>query len=134
MRSEDERIRSLLARVETIAVVGLSSNPSRPSHGVARAMQGYGYRIVPVNPNETEILGEPGVPDLDSLPGDIDLVDVFRAPEHVAAIVEDCIRLGLPTLWLQEGVIDREAAQRAEAAGIEVVMDRCMYKDYRRLM
>lgn len=119
----------------TIAVVGLSPNPSRPSFGVARALQHFGYRIIPVNPGCQSVLGEPAVPTLDAAlaalkPGDrIDIVDVFRRPEHIAAIVDDCIRLGLPALWLQDGVIDAAAAERARAAGIFTVMDRCLYRD-----
>lgn len=125
----------LLRSAKTIAIVGLSANPDRPSHHVARSLQGFGYRIVPVTPGTSEVLGERAVPDLDHL-GDVlgagvkpDIVDVFRRPEHVAAIVEDCIRLGMPALWLQDGVIDHAAAARAQAAGIFTVMDRCLYRD-----
>ena len=131
-----EEITGLLERARIIAVVGLSADPSRPSHGVARALQGFGYRIVPVTPSAEHILGEPCVPDLDSLPKvlgteRVDIVDVFRRPEHVAGIVADCIRLRLPALWLQDGVIDPAAAERARAAGIFTVMDRCLYRDRR---
>jgi uncharacterized protein len=130
-----EQISRLLTSARTIAVVGLSPDPGRPSHGVARALQRFGYRIIPVTPAGGEILGERAVPDLDSLaealaPGErVDIVDVFRRPEAVPAIVDDCIRLRLPALWLQEGVIDDAAAQRAQAAGIFTVMDRCLYRD-----
>lgn len=127
-------IRVLLERTRSIAVVGLSPNPARPSHGVARAMQGFGYRIIPVRPATESVLGETAYPDLQHLPGSVDLVDVFRAPEHVDAIVDDCITLKLPALWLQEGVVNESAAHRAREAGIMVVMDRCIYKDYRALM
>ncbi|MES1945009.1 CoA-binding protein [Salinisphaera sp. PC39] len=130
----DDDIKRLLERTKRIAVIGLSSDPGRPSHGVARSLQGFGYEIVPVNPRETEVLGEKSYPDLASVPGDIDLVDVFRAPEHVPGIVDACIERGVPALWLQEGVVHEDAAQRARDAGIEVVMDRCVYKEYRRLM
>lgn len=132
--AQDE-IEALLARARTIAVVGLSSDPSRPSYRVAKALQGFGYRIIPVNPSGTTILGERTVPDLDHLEaalgpgGKPDVVDVFRRPEHVAAIVDDCIRLKLPALWLQDGVVDADAALRAQAAGIRVVMDRCIFRD-----
>ena len=119
----------MLRSIRTIAVVGLSSNPSRPSFRVARAMQGYGYRVVPVRPLVLEVLGETAYPDLESLSFKVDMVDVFRAAEHVPAIVESCIALGIPRLWLQEGVIHEEAAQRARAAGITVVMDRCIWRD-----
>lgn len=126
-------IRELLARVRSIAVVGLSPSPGRPSYGVAAAMQGRGYRILPVNPALVDgaghVLGERAYASLDELPGPVDLVDVFRAPEHVAGIVDDCIRLGLPALWLQDGVIDAAAARRAQAAGMFVVMDRCIWRD-----
>jgi 3-hydroxyisobutyrate dehydrogenase len=125
----------LLNRVRTIAVVGLSADPARPSHGVARSLQRFGYRVIPVTPTAGEILGERCVPSLDRVgdvlaPGEhLDLVDVFRRPEHVAAIVEDCIRLGVPALWLQDGVIDSAAAKRARGAGIFTVMDRCIFRD-----
>ena len=128
-------IAALLRRVRTIAIVGLSADPSRPSHGVAKSLQKFGYRIVPVTPTGGEILGERCVPSLDRVhevlaPGErIDLVDVFRKSEHVAAIVEDCIRLKLPALWLQDGVIDTRAAARARDAGILTIMDRCTYRD-----
>ncbi len=130
-----ERINELLQSARIIAVVGLSADPSRPSHGVARALQSFGYRIVPVTPAADIVLGERAVPDLDHLhevlPAGhtVDIVDVFRRPEHVAGIVEDCIRLKLPALWLQDGVIDSAAAEKAQRAGIFTVMDRCLYRD-----
>lgn len=123
----------MLRSVHTIAVMGLSPNPERPSFRVARAMQGYGFRIVPVRPLVGEVLGEQAYPDLESLPFKVDMVDVFRAPEHVPAIVDSCIALGIPRLWLQEGVIHEEAAQRAQTAGITVVMNRCIWRDYSQL-
>jgi predicted CoA-binding protein len=130
-----EKIAQLLRAARTIAVVGLSADPTRPSHGVARALQRFGYRIIPVTPAAESILGEPAVPGLDQL-GDalgrderVDIVDVFRRPEHVAGIVTDCIRLKLPALWLQEGVVDDAAAGRAVQAGIFTVMDRCLFKE-----
>ena len=128
-----EQICRMLYSIHTIAVVGLSSNPERPSFRVARAMQGCGFRIVPVRPLVREVLGEQAYPDLESLPFKVDMVDVFRASEHVPAIVENCIALGIPHLWLQEGVIHKAAAQRAQAAGITVVMNRCMWRDYSQL-
>lgn len=124
-------IDELLRSARTIAILGLSDTPGKPSHNVARELQKFGYRIVPVNPGATEILGEKAWPDLESAlegAGPIDIVDVFRRPEHVAAIVDDAIRLKVPALWLQEGVIDAAAAQRAREAGIFTVMDRCLYK------
>jgi uncharacterized protein len=129
-----EQIADLLRAAHTIAVVGLSADRTRPSHGVARALQRFGYRVIPVNPHAESILGEPAVASLDQLPdalgpGErVDIVDVFRRPQFVAGIVDDCIRLKLPALWLQEGVIDSEAAQRAVQAGIFTVMDRCLFK------
>lgn len=126
-----KEVETLLRRARTIAVLGLSETPGKPSHNVARGLQQFGYRIVPVNPAASEILGERAWPDLESAmkgAGPVDLVDVFRRPEHVAGIVEDCIRLKVPALWLQEGVVDENAAQRAHAAGILTVMDRCIFK------
>lgn len=128
-----EEIRQLLHEVHTIAVVGLSTNESRPSFGVARGLQSKGYRIIPVRPLVDEVLGEKAYPDLESLPDLPDIVDVFRAPGHVPAIVDSCIRLGIKRLWLQEGVIHEEAAQRAQAAGITVIMNRCMWRDCAQL-
>ena len=130
-----EQIERLLRSARTIAVVGLSADPERPSHRVARALQGFGYRIIPVAPAQAEILGETAVASLAELPrvlerGErVDLVDVFRRPQFVAGIVDDCIRLKLPALWLQDGVIDSVAAERAVQAGIFTVMDRCTYRD-----
>src|SRR5580704_12751777 len=129
------QIAALLRGARVIAVVGLSADPGRPSHGVARALQEFGYRIIPVTPAAAEVLGERAVPDLDHLSaqtavtGPVDIVDVFRRPEHVAGIVADCIRLRLPALWLQDGVVDQQAAARAVAAGIFTVMDRCLFRD-----
>lgn len=127
-------LRQLLQQVKSIAVVGLSPNPARPSHHVAAAMQGFGYRIIPVRPAVEEVLGERAYPDLYALPYKPDLVDVFRAPEYVMPIVDACIELGIKAIWLQDGVIHEEAATKAAAAGITVVMDRCIYRDYMRLL
>jgi uncharacterized protein len=130
-----ERIAALLRAARTIAVVGLSADRTRPSHGVARALQRFGYRIIPVNPSAESVVGEPAVASLEQLPEvlgadeRVDIVDVFRRPEHIAGIVRDCIRLKLPALWLQEGVIDLAAAERAVRAGIFTVMDRCLFKE-----
>lgn len=124
-----EDIRRLLHDVRSVAVLGLSPNPSRPSFSVAQGLQAKGYRIVPVRPATDEVLGEKAYPDLESLPELPDIVDVFRAPEHVPEIVDSCIRLGIKRIWLQDGVIHEEAAQRARDAGITVVMDRCMWRD-----
>ncbi len=130
-----DEIARLLRAARTIAVVGLSPNPARPSHAVARALQGFGYRIIPVTPVAASVLGERAVPALAQLsealaPGErVDIVEVFRRPVHVARLVDECILLKLPALWLQDGVVDEAAALRAHAAGIFTVMDRCLYRD-----
>ncbi len=129
-----EQIRALLTQVHTVAVVGLSPQPARPSFNVAKALQGFGYRIIPVRPMVDEVLGEKAYPDLESLPELPDIVDVFRASEHVPEIVDSCIKLGIKNLWLQDGVIHEEAALRAQQAGITVIMDRCMYRDHAQLV
>ena len=125
----DERC-ALLTRVKTIAVLGLSPNPARPSHGVAAALQGFGYEVIPVHPAVREVLGVKAYPRLADIGRPVDLVDVFRQPQFVAGIVDECLALGLKALWLQDGVIDEAAAERARAAGMWVVMDRCIYRDY----
>lgn len=125
-----DQIHTKLREVHTIAVVGISSKPNRPSHRVSAAMQTYGFRIIPVRPGGGEILGETVYGSLDEIQGPIDLVDVFRAPEHVPAIVDEVISLEIPSIWLQEGVIHEESAQRAVDADIFTVMDRCIYRDY----
>ncbi len=130
---EPKEICELLRGVKTIAVLGLSPKEDRPSFRVARGMQDHGYRIIPVRPAVKEVLGEKAYPDLAAVPDAIDLVDVFRAPEFVDAIVDDCIRLGIKRLWLQEGVVNQAAAEKAQAAGITVVMDRCVWRDYNSL-
>jgi predicted CoA-binding protein len=124
-------IYELLARVKTIAVVGLSDSPLRPSHGVSAYMQSHGYRIIPVNPQITEALGEDSYPSLLDVPEKIDLVDVFRRPEYVDEIVEQAIRLKIPAIWLQEEVINERAAEKARQAGLFVVMDQCILKEHR---
>ncbi len=127
-------IRELLERSHTIAVVGLSRKRQRPSYGVAEYMQRVGYRIIPVNPNEAEVLGEKSYPNLTDIPEKVDIVDVFRRSEFVPEIVEEAIRIGAPAIWLQEGVIHEEAAARARDAGLFVVMDRCILKEHWRLL
>jgi predicted CoA-binding protein len=127
------RISEILHTSRTIAVVGLSGKRYRPSYGVAEYLKRAGYRIIPVNPMETEVLGERCYPDLDSVPEPVDLVDIFRRSEFVPDIVEAAIRKGAKAVWMQEGVIHEAAAARAEAAGLAVVMDRCILKDHRRL-
>lgn len=129
----DDVLRALLTRVRTIAVVGLSPNPSRASNGVAKHLQRFGYRVVPVRPAVESVLGEKAYADLADIPFTVDLVDVFRAPEYVDAIVDRCIERGIRALWLQLGVVNEPAVQRARAAGMTVVMDRCLYQEYLRL-
>jgi hypothetical protein len=129
------KIATLLRSARIIAIVGLSADPTRPSHGVARALQRFGYRVIPVTPSAETVLGEVAVPSLERLPEvlgsdeKVDIVDVFRRPEFVADIVDDCIRLKMPALWLQDGVIDEAAAALAVRAGIFTVMDRCLFRD-----
>ena len=129
----DATLHALLERAKTIAVVGLSPQPARPSYRVAQAMQRYGFRIVPVRPLVDEVLGEKAYPSLADIPFQVDLVDVFRAAEHLPAIVEQCLALHLPAIWIQEGIVAEAAAREAQAGGMAVVMDRCLLKDYVRL-
>ena len=127
-------IRDLLRDSHTIAVVGLSSKKFRPSHGVAEYMQKEGYRIIPVNPNETEVLGEKSYARIEDIPEHIDIVDIFRRPEFVGPLVDSAIQIGARIVWMQEGVVHEEAAQKARAAGLAVVMDRCILKEHMRLL
>jgi predicted CoA-binding protein len=127
-------IPGLLRSAHTIAVVGLSNKRYRPSYGVTEYMQNAGYRIIPVNPFEKEILGEKAYPELASVPERIDIVDIFRRSEFVPEIVETAIRVGARAVWMQEGVVHEEAAAKARAAGLEVVMDRCILKEHRRML
>ena len=126
-------VAELLKTSSTIAVVGLSSKRYRPSYGVSEYMQHNGYRIIPVNPHETTVLGETSYPALDTVPVHVDIVDIFRRSEFVPEIVEAAIRIGASAVWMQEGVVHEEAAQKARDAGLTVVMDRCILKDHRRL-
>lgn len=132
MASEkSDPIGELLKRTRTIAVVGLSSDPMRPSFGVSQYMKSRGYRVIPVNPNESTVLGEQSYGSLSEIPEKIDMVDVFRRPEFVPEIVDEAIRLKVPAIWLQEGVIHPQAAKKAQDAGLTVVMDRCILKEHR---
>lgn len=126
-------ILELLKKSHTIAVVGISSNIVRPSNGVSAYMKRAGYHIIPVNPNETEVLGEKAYARLEDVPEKIDIVNIFRRSEYVPEIVDSAIRIGAKSVWMQEGVMDPEAADRARAAGLEVVMDRCILKEHRKL-
>ena len=127
-------VEQLLRDGKVIAVVGLSDNPQRPSHGVAAYMQRQGYRIFPVNPNIAEALGEPAYRRLEDIPEKIDIVNIFRRSEFVGPIVDAAIKLGVRGIWMQEGVADKQASARAQAAGIQVVMNRCILKYHRRLL
>lgn len=127
-----ETVKRILDECKTIAVVGLSSSSGRPSFGVASYMRRNGYKVIPVNPNETEVFGEKAYPGLADVPVKIDLVDVFRRSSEAGHAVDEAIALGVKAVWLQEGVIDRAAAQRAEDAGLLVVMDRCWLKEHAR--
>jgi uncharacterized protein len=132
---QSDPIYELLSRAKTIAVVGLSESPMRPSHGVSAYMQAQGYKIVPVNPKITEALGEKSHASLLELPTEVakkvDVVDVFRRPEYVDEIVDQAIRLKIPAIWMQEDVINERAAEKARRAGMFVVMDRCILKEHR---
>jgi predicted CoA-binding protein len=132
---EDRELRALLGDAHTIAVVGLSSKPNRPSHGVAAYLQGRGYRIVPVNPRETEVLGEPAYASLRELPDDIrvDVVDVFRRAEETPEVARDAVAIGAKVLWLQEGIVNDEAYRIADEAGLDVIMGVCLMKTQQRL-
>ena len=123
---------ALLKRVKNIAVVGLSPNPARPSHAIASALQNIGYNIIPVRPAVKEVLGAKAYARLSEVDVVIDLVNVFRAAEFIDDIVDECIALRVRALWIQEGIVNEPAAERARAAGIMVVMGRCIYRDYRR--
>jgi uncharacterized protein len=128
-----ENIPELLRKSSTIAVVGLSGKRSRPSYGVSEYMQQNGYRIIPVNPEEKEILGQKCYKSLEEIPEHVDIVNVFRRPEFVPDVVESAIKIGAPAVWLQEGVIHDDATARARDAGIFVVEDRCILKEHRKL-
>ena len=127
-----EEIRALLRRVRTIAVVGLSPNPRRPSYGVSKAMQGFGYTIIPVHPAAREILGAKAYPRLADIPVPVDLVNVFRRAEHLDGVVDECLGLGLKSVWIQEDIVNEPAALRARQNGMMVVMNCCIYRDYVR--
>lgn len=124
-------ITDILQRSKTIAVVGLSSNPLRPSHGVSAYMQSHGYRIIPVNPNIEECLGEKAYRSLLEAPGKVDIVNVFRRSEYLDEVVDQAIQRQVPVVWMQEDVINNHAAEKARKAGIYVVMDRCILKEHR---
>ena len=132
--TDDGELRRILERAQTIAVVGLSDNPHRPSFGVAANLKANGYTIIPVNPNLSGALGEPAVDSLAEIERHVDVVDVFRRPEHAVAIAEQAVAIGADTLWLQQGIINHEAMRIAEAGGLNAVQDRCMRVEYQRLV
>lgn len=129
----DQTIKEMLSAPQTIAVVGCSPNPDRDSHRIARLLQAKGHRVIPVNPGHQEIVGEKCYPTLREIPDKIDIVDLFRRSEHVAPIVDEAIEVGAKVVWMQLGVIDEQAAAKAQRAGLTVVMDRCPAIEYRRL-
>jgi len=128
--SEDQ-IRIILSKCKKVAVVGLSSDATKPSNAVARYLQGKGFKIFPVNPKEKKVLGRKAYPNLKSVPKPVEIVDIFRRPEHVPAVVDEAIQVGAKVVWMQEGVVNHPAALKAVSNGIIVVMDRCMAKDCR---
>ena len=130
----DNILTDLLRKAKRIAVVGLSPNGERASNRVAKYLQGQGYEIIPINPAYPEILGEKSLPDLKSIVGAIDIVDVFRSPETTVPIAHDAVEIGAVVIWFQEGVINEEAAEVASEGGLTVIMDRCIYKEHRRLI
>jgi uncharacterized protein len=131
---DDAELRNILSSVRTVATVGVSSNPEKPSYGIFQYLAEAGYRMIPVNPTIQEVMGRPSYPNLRSIPEKIDVVQVFRKPEDVPAVVEDAIQVGAKVVWMQEGVVNDHAAARAEQAGLKVVMDRCMMKTHQRLL
>jgi len=130
----DEKIKEILTQSTTIAVVGLSPDPSRASYSVANYLKNKNYRIIPVNPKHPEVLGEKSYPKLSDIPEKVDLVDIFRRPEHVPPIVDEAIKIKAKVIWMQSGIVNQDAARKAKEAGLEVVMDRCMYVEHCRLM
>jgi predicted CoA-binding protein len=130
---DPEAIRALLKSVKNIAVVGFSPRPSRPSHNISRQLQRFGYRIIPVRPAIPEGLGEKAYRDLAAVPDRIDLVNLFRNGKYAPETVDECLRLGVKNLWMQEGCVNEAAAEHARAAGMTVVMDRCILRDFTRL-
>jgi predicted CoA-binding protein len=131
---DDKAITELLQGAKTIAVIGASNTPGRASLGVSRFLQRNGYRVIPVNPRETEVLGERAYASLKDVPEEIDIVNIFRRPARVPEVVEEAIEKGVRCVWMQEGVVSDEGAAKAQAAGIPVVMDRCILKEMARLL
>ncbi len=132
--NSDQALKEILLSIKTIATVGLSSNPEKDSYGVAQYLKNQGYHVIPINPTATEILSEKSYPDLESVPEKIDVVQVFRKPEDVPPVVESAVKVGAKVVWMQEGITNEEAAQKARAAGLQVVMDACMRETHKRLI
>ncbi len=132
--NDDQMLKDILVSAKTIASVGLSSNPGKESFWIVKYLKDQGYRIIPVNPTADEILGEKAYPDLESVPETIDVVQVFRKPEDVPPVVDSAIKAGAKVVWMQEGIVNEEAAQKAREAGLQVVMDACMRVSHRRLI
>ncbi len=130
----ENELRDILKSARTVACVGVSSNPQKPSYGIFQYLAEAGYRMIPVNPTVPEIFGRPSYPNLAAIPEKIDVVQVFRKPEDVLPVVEQAIKAGAKVVWMQEGIVNEEAAQRAREAGLQVVMDRCMMKMHQRLL
>jgi len=132
--NNDQMLKDILLSAKTVASVGLSSNRAKESYGIAEYLKGQGYHIIPVNPTTGEVLGEKAYPDLESVPEKIDVVQVFRKPEDVPPVVDSAIKVGAKVVWMQEGIVNEEAAEKARAAGLHVVMDACMRVTHRRLI
>ena len=132
--NDDQMLKDILLSAKTIASVGLSSNPGKESYWIVQYLQEHGYHIIPVNPTTAEILGEKAYPDLESVPEKVDVVQVFRKSEDVPPVVDSAIKAGAKVVWMQEGIVNEEAAQKARAAGLQVVMDACMRATHRRLL
>ena len=132
--NNDQMLKDILLSAKTIASVGLSSNRAKESYGIVEYLKGQGYHIIPVNPTTSEVLGEKSYPDLESVPEKIDVVQIFRRPEDVPPVVDSAIKVGAKVVWMQEGIVNEEAAEKARAAGLQVVMDACMRVTHRRLI
>ena len=132
--NSDKEIKEILLSAKTVASVGLSSNQEKESYWIAAYLKEQGYRIIPVNPTTTEILGEKAYPDLSSVPEKVDVVQVFRKPEDVPPVVEEAIKIGAKVVWMQEGISHEESAKKAREAGLQVIMDACMRATHRRLI
>ncbi len=132
--NSDQEMKDILLATKTIATVGVSSNPEKESYQVAAYLQEQGYRMIPVNPTATEILGQQVYPSLSAIPDSVDVVQVFRKPEDVPPVVEEAIKIGAKVVWMQEGIVNEEAAQKARAAGLQVVMDACLRATHRKLI